>query len=166
MAKLKEEKKPEFKYIVRIAETDLDGNEFVAYGLTKIKGIGIRVGEAIAYAANIPKNKKLGELTDEEIDKIKELVDNFSKYVPFWLVNRARELYSGSDTHIIGAELDLVIKEDINLMRKIRCYRGIRHEQGQRVRGQRTRAHGRTGLTVGVVRKAGMESRRRAEQQK
>ena len=38
-------------------------------------------------------------------------------------------------------------------MKKIRCYRGIRHETGQKVRGQRTRSNGRTGLTLGVSRK-------------
>ncbi|HOW33966.1 MAG TPA: 30S ribosomal protein S13, partial [Methanoregulaceae archaeon] len=43
--------------------------------------------------------------------------------------------------------------EDINLLRKIRCYRGIRHETGQKVRGQRTKSTGRTGLTVGVKKK-------------
>jgi small subunit ribosomal protein S13 len=43
--------------------------------------------------------------------------------------------------------------EDINILRKIRCYRGIRHETGQKVRGQRTKSTGRTGITVGVKRK-------------
>jgi small subunit ribosomal protein S13 len=47
----------------------------------------------------------------------------------------------------------MVREEDINLMRKIRCYKGIRHETGQKVRGQRTKSTGRTGLTVGVKRK-------------
>jgi small subunit ribosomal protein S13 len=39
-------------------------------------------------------------------------------------------------------------------MRKIRCYKGIRHETGQKVRGQRTKSTGRTGTTVGVKRKS------------
>ena len=43
---------------------------------------------------------------------------------------------------------------DINRLKKIRCYRGIRHEKGKKVRGQRTRSNGRTGLTLGVM-KAG-----------
>ena len=43
--------------------------------------------------------------------------------------------------------------EDINLMKKIRSYKGIRHERGQKVRGQRTKSTGRTGTTVGVKRK-------------
>lgn len=162
----KEEKKPEFKYIVRIADTDLDGNRSVAYGLTKIKGISIRCSEAIADAAKVPRYKKLGELSDEEIEKLKECVENLPKYLPGWLLNRMYELYSGSHTHLVGSELELGVKEDIGLMRKIRCYKGIRHEQGQRVRGQRTRSHGRTGLTVGVVRKAAIEARKKAEEEK
>ncbi len=44
-------------------------------------------------------------------------------------------------------------RDDINLMKMIRCYKGIRHEQGQKVRGQRTRSNGRTGMTMGVIRK-------------
>jgi small subunit ribosomal protein S13 len=50
--------------------------------------------------------------------------------------------------------MDMRKQEDINILKKIRGYRGIRHENGQKVRGQRTKAHGRTGLTVGVVKKA------------
>ncbi|MDI6856294.1 MAG: 30S ribosomal protein S13 [Candidatus Thermoplasmatota archaeon] len=160
-----EEKKPEFKYIVRIADTDLDGNRSVVYGLTKIKGIGIRCSEAIADAAQLPRYKKLGELSDEEIEKLRDCVENIPKYLPGWLLNRMHELYSGSDSHLIGSELELGVKEDIGLMKKIRCYKGIRHERGQRVRGQRTRSHGRTGLTVGVVRKVAVEARKKAEEE-
>ena len=43
--------------------------------------------------------------------------------------------------------------DDVNMMRKIRCYKGIRHETGQKVRGQRTKSTGRTGKTVGVSKK-------------
>jgi small subunit ribosomal protein S13 len=43
--------------------------------------------------------------------------------------------------------------DDVNRMRKMRSYRGIRHETGQKVRGQRTKSTGRTGTTVGVKRK-------------
>jgi len=47
----------------------------------------------------------------------------------------------------------MVRDDDINMMRKIRCYKGIRHETGQKVRGQRTKSTGRTGSTVGVSKK-------------
>ncbi len=47
----------------------------------------------------------------------------------------------------------MTVDDDINLLKKIRAYRGIRHETGQKVRGQRTKSTGRTGLIVGVKRK-------------
>ena len=53
----------------------------------------------------------------------------------------------------MGPDLPLKLGEDIDLLRKIRSYRGIRHERGLRVRGQRTKATGRRGLVVGVMRK-------------
>jgi small subunit ribosomal protein S13 len=54
--------------------------------------------------------------------------------------------------HIVGVDLEVRRKDDINLMKMIRSYKGVRHEEGQKVRGQRTRSNGRTGLTLGVMR--------------
>jgi small subunit ribosomal protein S13 len=59
---------------------------------------------------------------------------------------------TGEDMHIVGVDLDVRRKDDINMMKMIRCYKGVRHEDGQKVRGQRTRSNGRTGLTLGVMR--------------
>ncbi len=62
-------------------------------------------------------------------------------------------MITGNDLHIMGTDMELKFREDINLLRKIRSYRGIRHERGLRVRGQRTKSTGRRGMVVGVVRK-------------
>ena len=70
------------------------------------------------------------------------------------MLNRQNDLDSGADVMVFGPELAMNVREDINLMKKIRCYKGIRHETGQKVRGQRTKSNGRTGLTVGVTKKA------------
>ncbi|HEU17487.1 MAG TPA: 30S ribosomal protein S13, partial [Methanolinea sp.] len=80
-------------------------------------------------------------------------VDNYTENVPIWMVNRPRDIYTGEKKHLFGTEVLTTLDEDVNLMRKIRCYRGIRHETGQKVRGQRTKSTGRTGTTVGVRRK-------------
>jgi small subunit ribosomal protein S13 len=69
------------------------------------------------------------------------------------MLNRRKDLLSGEDRHIMGADLLVNLREDINLLRKIRSYRGIRHERGLKVRGQRTKSTGRRGAVVGVVRK-------------
>ena len=68
-------------------------------------------------------------------------------------MNRRKDCYTGKDLHLIGADIDLTKREDINRLKKIRAYRGIRHELGLPVRGQRTRANGRRGLALGVSRR-------------
>jgi len=73
--------------------------------------------------------------------------------MPVWMLNRRNDTYTGENRHLTGTDLILSNKEDINLMKKIRSYKGIRHERGLRVRGQRTRSTGRTGAIVGVSRK-------------
>lgn len=145
---------PDFRYIVRIANTDLDGNRFIVYALTGIKGIGIRLAEAITDLVEIPRSEKIGNLPEEKVAEIEQVLGNLAEYTPAWVMNRQKDWETGDDLHVFGSELDLKLRDDINLMKKIRCYRGIRHEQGQKVRGQRTRSNGRSGLTVGVTKKA------------
>ncbi|WP_174590573.1 30S ribosomal protein S13 [Methanocella conradii] len=151
--KAEEKAKDEIKYIVRIANTDLDGTSTVQYALTGIKGIGLRVSKVIARKAGVDPNAIMGYLSAEQVDRIKNVVDNIDTSLPAWMLNRRSDIYTGENRHLLGTDLILGVKEDINLMKKIRCYKGIRHERGQKVRGQRTRSTGRTGATVGVIRK-------------
>ncbi|MGC8709722.1 MAG: 30S ribosomal protein S13 [Thermoplasmata archaeon] len=148
----------EFRYIVRLANTDLDGNRIAVYGLMAIKGIGYRASELILKAAGIPKTKKIGELSDDEIDRLKKILDNPGEHLPWWAVNRKRDLLTGRNIHLLVSDLELAIKDDIDLLKKIRAYRGIRHERGLPVRGQRTRSNDRRGLTVGVSKKKEVKS--------
>ena len=145
--------KPDFRYVVRIANTDIDGTRTVPYGLTRIDGIGIRVAEATVTSLNLPHGELLGNLSDEQVATIEKAVQNTSKTMPAWLLNRRRDWEMGDTMHVFGTELEMKNRDDINLMKMIRCYRGIRHETGQKVRGQRTKSNGRSGLTVGVTRK-------------
>ena len=145
---------PDFKYIVRIANTDIDGKKTVEQGLASIKGIGIRLGEILADKAGIDRKYKIGDLSDEDVDKLIEVVTKVNEMTPPWTLNRQHDIETGADLHIYGAEIFTYKREDLNRLKKIRCYRGIRHERGHKVRGQRTRANGRTGLTVGVVKKS------------
>ncbi len=154
----KEPKKDEaqaddFKYIVRIANTDLDGNKSVVHALTAIKGVGIRIAEIITNMTELPRDEKIGKLSDEDVEKLETMVLELAEHTPGWLLNKQNDVWTGEDIHILGTEMDMRKQEDINILKKIRCYRGIRHEKGQKVRGQRTKAHGRSGLTVGVVKK-------------
>ncbi|WP_424359701.1 30S ribosomal protein S13 [Methanocella sp. MCL-LM] len=150
-----EKPKDEIKYIVRIANTDLDGTQTVEFALTGIKGVGNRISKIVARQAQVDPHATMGYLAPEQVDKLRAVIDNLEANVPVWMLNRRRDIYTGEDKHLFGVDLTLGVKEDINIMKKIRSYKGIRHERGQKVRGQRTKSTGRTGATVGVVRKKG-----------
>jgi small subunit ribosomal protein S13 len=152
-APVEEKPKDEIKYIVRIANTDLDGTVTVQYALTGIKGIGVRAAKILSKKAEVDPHAVMGYLPPEQVEKLKNVVMNFEANMPVWMLNRRRDTYTGEDRHLLGIDLVTGVKEDINLLKKIRCYKGIRHERGQKVRGQRTKSTGRTGAIVGVVRK-------------
>ncbi len=144
---------PEIKHLVRIVNTDLDGHKSVQYALAGLKGIGIRTAKILANNAGIESTEIIGSLNDSEVEKLRKTIDDFENVVPTWMLNRRNDLATGKDKHLIGVNLGLLVTEDINIMKKTRSYRGIRHERGLRVRGQRTRSTGRSGATVGVSRK-------------
>jgi small subunit ribosomal protein S13 len=141
----------DFKYIVRIVQTDIDGNKPAIIALTSIKGVGNRVAEIVIRQIDFPRNEKIGRMKDPQIEQVEKLITSISEQLPDWMVNRQNDFETGDSFHIQGTDLDLYRRDDINRMKMIRCYKGIRHEQGQKVRGQRTRSNGRTGLTLGVV---------------
>jgi small subunit ribosomal protein S13 len=147
-----ESQKEDFRYIVRLANTDLDGNKGTVIALQNIKGVGKRVAEIVAMRAGVNRWDKIGNLPDSKIEELGNLLVTYSEYVPSWAVNRQNDGETGADMHLVGIDIEVFRKDDINRMKMIRCYRGIRHEQGQKVRGQRTRSNGRTGLTLGVSR--------------
>jgi len=143
----------DFKYIVRIADTDLNGERPLGWGITSIRGVGHRVAQAVIHQMGIDGDQKLGNLTDEQISELNDKVVSFVETAPSWLLNRQRDYDTGDDTHLVGVNVKLTLQDDINRLRKIRAYRGIRHETGQKVRGQRSKSNGRSGSAVGVSRK-------------
>jgi len=166
------EKKPvekhgeNFRYIVRLVNTDVDGNKAVVIGLNSVKGVGIRTAEVIARMAGIPRSTKIGDLPESKTDELEKLITEYHEKVPHWMVNRQSDWSTGADMHLVGVDVDLNKRDDINLMRMIRCYRGIRHETGQKVRGQRTRSNGRTGMTMGVMKKREEPAKAATEEKK
>ncbi|MFB6095399.1 MAG: 30S ribosomal protein S13, partial [Halodesulfurarchaeum sp.] len=137
-------------YFVRIGQTDLDGTKTVERALTEMDGIGRRVARVIAEEAEIDRTATLGRLDDDTIDELVEIVQSVDEYAPEWLTNRRNDFYTGESGHLIGTDVELTRDQDINRMRMIRSYKGIRHERGQKVRGQRTKSTGRTEGTIGV----------------
>jgi small subunit ribosomal protein S13 len=151
--KPRKDREPDFKYIVRLSNTDVDGEKNVVYGLASIKGIGVHMATLIANETGIDGNMKMGDLKDPQIDKLQDAINNVNKNAPGWMLNHRKDSETGEDIHLIGSEIDMKLRDEINIMKKIRSYRGIRHERGLPVRGQRTRANNRKGLALGVSKK-------------
>jgi ribosomal protein S13 len=132
----------------------VDGNALVEQGLTQITGVGRRLAQSITKIAEIDPRTRIGALAEKDLNKLEEiLLDPISNGVPEWMVNRKKDLRTGKNLHILGNRLELQVKQDIDRMKRIKSYKGVRHHLRLKVRGQRTRSTGRHGLVIGVVRK-------------
>jgi len=140
----------DLRYFVRIGQTDLDGTKSVERSLTEMDGIGRRAARIIADKAGVDRRATFGALEDDDIDAVVELVEGFAEEVPAWLSNHRNDFFAGETTHEVGNDLELTRRQDINRMKMINSYKGVRHKRGQKVRGQRTRSTGRTEGTIGV----------------
>lgn len=146
-----------FRYIVRIVNTDVDGNKKILSSLRKIKGVGFMFANAICSTANINQSKKTGYLSDDEVRRIDEVTKNPLKFnIPVWMLNRRKDYETGKDMHVLTTDLNFAKDSDIKRLKKIKCYRGIRHAAGLPVRGQRTKSNFRKnkGNVMGVKKKA------------
>ncbi len=154
MAKIDEsELGDDFNYIIRLADSDVDGLSRIGMGLTSVKGVGARTALQICKIAGIDKDKLGGHLTDDEQNQIREAIDQYADKVPLWMLNRQRDIESGEEFHLFSQDVGMTQDDDIARLRSTKAYRGLRHAARKRVRGQRTRSNGRTGLTLGVQRK-------------
>ncbi len=139
---------------LRLAGTTLEGDKPVVVALTYIKGISHTLASAIADKASVDRWTLLGTLSDEELAKLEEVIKDPAKFgIPWWLLNRQRDPVDGQSKLLIGDELDFTMKQDIDKMKKMKSWKGIRHALGLKVRGQRTKTTGRVGRTVGYQRK-------------
>ncbi len=134
--------------IVRILSKDIEGGMKVYPGLTKIKGVSWALSNAACVLLQIPKTKKIGELTDGEIKKVGEFLKN--PKVPEFIINRRKDPETGNNMHLTGVDLELKNEFDIKRLKKIRSYRGLRHTLGLPMRGQRTKANFRKNRRKGA----------------
>jgi len=141
-----EEKREE--RVVRILSEDIEGKMTIYSGLTKIKGISWALSKAICEKLGIDRKKKIGSLTEKEIETLSKFMKNPT--LPKFILNRRKDFETGEDKHIIGSTLDLQKEFDIKKLKKIKSYRGYRHMSGLPMRGQRTRSHFRTNRRKGA----------------
>ncbi|KPN31833.1 30S ribosomal protein S13 [Halolamina pelagica] len=145
-----EAEEEDLQYFVRIGQTDLDGTKSVERSLSELKGIGKRMARIVADEADVDRQATFGRLDDDDINSVVEVVENLGDHVPSWMANRQKDFFSGETTHVTGSDLEESRRHDINRMKMISSYKGVRHERGQKVRGQRTKSTGRTEGTIGV----------------
>ena len=97
----------------------------------------------------------IGFVSDINIEDIEIAIANVNDFVPKWLLNRQKDYDTGEDMHPVSIDLKMLHEDDINRMKKIKSYKGIRHASGHKVRGQRTYSNGRRGLALGVSKRKG-----------
>merc|ERR1711935_117842 len=134
----------EFQHILRVLNTNIDGKEKIKYALTRIRGVGRRFANVVCKKADVDINKRAGELTEDEIERIITVMQNPRVYkIPDYFLNRQKDIKDGKYLQLISNTLDARLRDDLERLKKIRAHRGIRHYWGLRVKGQHTRTTGR-----------------------
>jgi small subunit ribosomal protein S13 len=108
--------------MARIAGINIPDRQHTEIGLTAIYGIGRPRARAICVAAGVPLSKKVRDLTDSELERIRDQINRFT----------------------IEGDLRREVTMSIKRLMYLGCYRGVRHRRGLPLRGQRTRTNART----------------------
>lgn len=138
----------EGRNILRLFGTDIPGEVSIGDGLRKIKGVGFRSSKAIIKESGIDPKKNAGKVTDEEADKLEEVIQ--AAELPEYLLNRRGNPEEGSSKFLVSTDLEIQKRQDIEDMKKLGSYRGMRHRKGLPVRGQKTKSSFRGKSSVGV----------------
>jgi|SRR3989338_605443 len=139
----------QIKPFLRVLNVDLEGNKAIGPALRKIHGVSFAMSNAVCNMLKLNKKEKAGLIVDEVTKKIEHILKT-GEGLPKWMLNRRSDIVTGETTHLTGSDLKFTVDNDIKRMRRLKTYRGARHSAGQPVRGQRTRAHFRSGKSVGV----------------
>lgn len=107
----------------RIMGIDIPGDKRTEISLRYLYGVGPTVAKRICSETNIDPDKRARELSDEELARIANLLDN---------------------DFVVEGQLRRLNQQNINRLKEISCYRGLRHRKSLPVRGQRTRTNART----------------------
>lgn len=109
--------------MARISGVDLPRDKRIEIGLTYIYGIGRTSSGKILEQANVNPDTRVKDLTDEEVNRIRDIVE---------------------EHYTVEGDLRRQVAMDIKRLKEIGCYRGIRHRRGLPVRGQKTKTNART----------------------
>jgi len=162
------QKREDVASIIRLAGRDIDGSLNMPRALSKIKGIGNNMANALSIAIEeklgIKRSATLGSLNEQQIADVEKVIkDPYGAGVPAFMLNHVNDIETGLPKHYVGSDLLFATRQDINRDIPLKTWRGFRHQYGQKVRGQHTRSTGRTGATVGVTKKAIVAAQKEAK---
>lgn len=106
----------------RLVGVDIPEHKKTLYSLTSIYGVGLKISEKVLDQAGVDKDKRARDLTQDEVGRINKVLENY----------------------INEGNLRRQINENIQRLKRIRSYRGMRHSAGLPTRGQRTKTNSRT----------------------
>ena len=115
--------------MARIKNIELPNEKHVCIGLTAIYGIGRSLAKTICENAGVPVDRKVKDLTEDDIQKLRKEIDN----------------------HVVEGDLRREVQMSIKEKMEINSYQGVRHKKGLPVRGQRTSRNARTRKGKGKV---------------
>lgn len=111
----------EFQHILRVLNTNVDGKQKIMFALTSIKGVGRRFSNIACKKADIDMNKRAGELSSEEMDRLMTVVANPRQFkVPDWFLNRKKDYKDGRFTQVVSNAVDMKLRDDLERLKKIR----------------------------------------------
>jgi small subunit ribosomal protein S13 len=119
----RQSRQQEQKNVARIAGVNLPTNKRVVIALQYIHGIGPKKASEIMAAINLPAERRVSQLTDQEVLHIREMIDR---------------------DYVVEGDLRREVSMNIKRLMDLGCYRGLRHRRGLPVRGQRTHTNART----------------------
>jgi small subunit ribosomal protein S13 len=107
----------------RLLGVDIPNDKATVVSLTYLYGVGPKTSQALCHKAGIDAHRKARELADDELSRLATLLER---------------------DYVVEGPLRRQLQQNVNRLRDIKCYRGIRHRLGLPVRGQRTRTNART----------------------
>jgi|SRR3989344_1994562 len=125
---------------MRVSGVNIPDNKKIEISLRYLYGIGQSLSSRILSVVQIDKNKLTKDLTAADVNKIQSVIEKNYK---------------------VEGELRQIVKQNINRMKDIKCYKGVRHLKRLPVRGQRTKTNSRT--VRGNVRKTAGSGKRKVD---
>ncbi|MFQ5920820.1 MAG: 30S ribosomal protein S13, partial [Nitrososphaerales archaeon] len=117
----------EYRYIVRIAGKDVDGSRKIAVAISEIRGVGLNFASALLNALKIDPSMRVGFISDKEISEIENGIrDPLKAGLPVWYLNRCKDIETGADTHLVGSDWDIMVRNDIEREKQAMSWRGVR----------------------------------------